>query len=94
MMSRDVRFGPPGWWAQQLVDCGNTGVTIERNLDIIKAADWIIDVGPEGGNGGGEVVAMDPPDAIIANGARSHTARFLREFLNGGSAQRRSETAR
>jgi excinuclease ABC subunit A len=70
----------------RLVDRGNTVVTIEHNLDIIKEADWIIDLGPEGGDGGGEVVAMGPPDAIIANGARSHTARFLQEFLNGGPA--------
>ncbi|HUI24510.1 MAG TPA: excinuclease ABC subunit UvrA, partial [Candidatus Kryptonia bacterium] len=69
----------------RLVDRGNTVVTIEHNLDIIKEADWIIDLGPEGGDAGGEVVAMGPPDEVIANGARSYTARFLREFLNGGS---------
>jgi excinuclease ABC subunit A len=67
----------------RLVDRGNTIVTIEHNLDIIKEADWIIDLGPEGGDGGGEVVAMGPPTEIIAHGARSHTARYLREFLNG-----------
>ncbi|HVN83870.1 MAG TPA: excinuclease ABC subunit UvrA [Candidatus Binatia bacterium] len=69
----------------RLVDRGNTVVTIEHNLDIIKEADWIIDLGPEGGDAGGDVVAMGPPDRIIANAARSHTARFLREFLNGGA---------
>ena len=57
---------------------------IEHNLDIIKEADWIIDLGPEGGAGGGEVVAMGPPQEIIANGERSHTARYLREFLTEG----------
>ena len=67
----------------RLVDRGNTIVTIEHNLDIIKEADWIIDLGPEGGDGGGEVVAMGPPTEVIANGVRSHTARYLREFLNG-----------
>ncbi len=67
----------------RLVDRGNTVVTIEHNLDIIKEADWIIDLGPEGGDGGGEVVAMGPPTEIIANGTRSHTARYLREFMNG-----------
>jgi excinuclease ABC subunit A len=67
----------------RLVDLGNTIVTIEHNLDIIKEADWIIDLGPEGGDGGGEVVAVGPPTEIIANGARSYTARYLREFLSG-----------
>jgi excinuclease ABC subunit A len=69
----------------RLVDRGNTVVTIEHNLDIIKEADWIIDLGPEGGDGGGEVVAMGSPQEIIADGRRSHTARFLREFLGEGS---------
>jgi excinuclease ABC subunit A len=64
----------------RLVDRGNSIVTIEHNLDIIKEADWIIDLGPEGGAGGGEVVAMGPPTEILA-ARRSHTARFLREFL-------------
>ncbi|MBI4515708.1 MAG: excinuclease ABC subunit UvrA [Deltaproteobacteria bacterium] len=67
----------------RLVDRGNSVVTIEHNLDIIKEADWIIDLGPEGGEAGGEVVAMGPPHEIIAKGARSHTAEFLRRFLNG-----------
>jgi excinuclease ABC subunit A len=66
----------------RLVDRGNTVVTIEHNLDIIKEADWIIDLGPEGGAAGGEVVAMGPPTDIL-RAKRSHTARFLREFLNG-----------
>ena len=70
----------------RLVDRGNTIVTIEHNLDIIKEADWIIDLGPEGGDGGGEVVAMGPPTDIIANGARSHTARYLRAFMTGTTA--------
>jgi len=68
----------------RLVDLGNTIVTIEHNLDIVKEADWMIDLGPEGGDGGGEVVAMGPPTEIAANGKRSYTARYLHEFLNGG----------
>jgi excinuclease ABC subunit A len=71
----------------RLVDRGNTIVVIEHNLDIIKEADWIIDLGPEGGDGGGEVVAMGPPTAIIANASRSHTARYLREFLHASGAE-------
>jgi len=68
----------------RLVDLGNTIVTIEHNLDIVKEADWMIDLGPEGGDGGGEVVAMGLPTEIAANGKRSYTARYLRAFLNGG----------
>ncbi len=61
----------------KLVDQGNTVVTIEHNLDIIKEADWIIDLGPEGGEGGGEVVAMGTVDQVRRN-KKSHTGRFLR----------------
>ena len=57
-------------------------VAIEHNLDIIKEAGWIIDLGPEGGAAGGEVIAMGPPTAILG-AKRSHTARFLRAFLDG-----------
>jgi excinuclease ABC subunit A len=67
----------------RLVDRGNTVLTIEHNLDIIKEADWIIDLGPEGGEAGGEVVAMGTPQEIL-DAPRSHTAQFLRRFLNGG----------
>jgi excinuclease ABC subunit A len=66
----------------RLVDRGNTVVTIEHNLDIVKEADWIIDLGPEGGAGGGEVVAIGPPTEIL-DAPRSHTAAFLRRFLDG-----------
>jgi len=61
----------------RLVDLGNTVVTIEHNLDIVKEADWIVDLGPEGGAGGGTVVACGPPAAIAA-AAGSHTGRWLR----------------
>src|SRR5205814_267966 len=64
----------------RLVDLGNTVVTIEHNLDIVKEADWIIDLGPEGGAGGGTVVACGPPAAIAA-AAGSHTGRWLRALL-------------
>jgi excinuclease ABC subunit A len=80
----------------RLVDRGNTVVTIEHNLDIIKEADWLIDLGPEGGAAGGEIVAMGPPTEIV-RAKRSHTARFLREFLDGNGQRavgirRRPET--
>ena len=58
----------------RLVDRGNTVVTIEHNLDIIKEADWIIDLGPEGGDAGGEVVAMGPPDEILGARPLAHGA--------------------
>lgn len=65
---------------QRLVDAGNTVLVIEHNLDIIKAADRIIDLGPEGGDGGGTIVAYGTPEQV-AKVKESHTARFLRELL-------------
>jgi excinuclease ABC subunit A len=65
---------------QRLVDTGNTVLVIEHNLDVIKTADWIIDMGPEGGDGGGAIVATGSPEAIAADPA-SHTGRFLAEVL-------------
>ena len=62
---------------QRLVDAGNTVLVIEHHLDVLKSADWIIDLGPEGGDAGGEVVAAGPPDVIAATPA-SHTGSFLR----------------
>jgi len=59
---------------------GNTLVVIEHNLDVIKTADWVIDLGPEGGAGGGEIVAQGPPE-VIAAAARSHTGRYLEKVL-------------
>ena len=64
----------------KLVDAGNTIIAVEHNIDVIKSADWIIDLGPEGSKGGGEVVAMGRPEAV-AKVQESHTARFLREVL-------------
>ena len=60
----------------KLVDRGNTLIVIEHNLDIIKTADYLIDVGPEGGKGGGTIVAQGSPEAVAKN-KDSHTARFL-----------------
>jgi excinuclease ABC subunit A len=64
----------------ELVDQGNSVVVIEHNLEVIKTSDWIIDMGPEGGDGGGEVVGVGTPEQIAAN-PRSHTGRFLKEVL-------------
>jgi excinuclease ABC subunit A len=64
----------------RLVDQGNTVLVIEHNLDVIKTADWLIDLGPEGGSGGGLVVAEGPPE-VVARVEGSHTGRFLRDLL-------------
>ncbi len=63
-----------------LVEQGNSVVVIEHNLEVIKTADWIIDLGPEGGDGGGRIVAQGPPEAILREPA-SHTGRFLKQAL-------------
>ena len=65
---------------QRLVDTGNTIIVIEHNLDLIKTADYIIDLGPEGGDGGGEVVAVGSPEQIVKND-RSYTGKFLKKYL-------------
>ena len=75
----------------RLVGAGNTVVVIEHNLDIIAEADWVIDLGPEGGDAGGRVVAQGAPEAITAHAARSHTARILADFLRERSVK--NETA-
>ncbi len=64
-------------------DQGNTVVVIEHNLDVIKTADWIIDLGPEGGDKGGEIIAVGTPEEVAVN-ERSHTGRFLRPLLERG----------
>ncbi|MEA3134217.1 MAG: excinuclease subunit, partial [Gammaproteobacteria bacterium] len=66
---------------QRLVGAGNSVVVIEHNLDIMAEADWIVDLGPEGGTGGGRIVAQGTPDAIVRKPNKSHTALILREFL-------------
>ena len=65
---------------QSLVDKGNTVIVIEHNLDVIKSADWIVDLGPEGGSGGGTIVAEGTPESVAAADA-SHTGRFLQPLL-------------
>ena len=70
----------------ELVDQGNTMVVIEHNLDVVKTADWLLDFGPEGGDGGGEIVAVGTPEAVAAN-ADSWTGRYLDEVLKRGAAQ-------
>lgn len=65
---------------QGLVDKGNTVITIEHNLDVVKSADWVIDMGPEGGSGGGEIIAVGTPEQVAAV-AESYTGRFLAPLL-------------
>jgi excinuclease ABC subunit A len=73
----------------ELVESGNTVVVIEHNLEVIKTADWIIDLGPEGGDGGGEIVAAGTPEAIVRE-PKSYTGAFLKPVLaRGGSGKRR-----
>ena len=64
----------------RLRDGGNTVVIIEHNLDVIKTADWIVDLGPEGGSGGGQIIATGTPEAVAKN-QKSHTGRFLSALL-------------
>ena len=66
---------------QRLVDTGNTIIVIEHNLDLIKTCDHIIDLGPEGGDNGGEVVAVGTPEQICKN-ERSYTGKFLKKYIN------------
>lgn len=70
-----------------LVDRGNTVVIIEHNLDVIKTADWLIDMGPEGGTGGGRVVAVGPPEKV-AQTPESHTGKFLAEIFEKATLTR------
>ena len=65
----------------RLVDAGNTVVVIEHNLDIMAEADWLIDLGPEGGDGGGRIVTQGSPEYVLGEKVHSHTARVLKEFL-------------
>ena len=75
----------------QLVDHGNTVLVIEHNLDVIKTADWLIDMGPEGGTGGGHVVAIGTPEQVAA-AAQSHTGRYLLPLLGKSAAVQVAES--
>jgi excinuclease ABC subunit A len=66
---------------RRLIDAGGSIIVIEHNLDVIKTADWVIDLGPEGGERGGQVVAVGPPEAIAKNSA-SHTGKWLARILS------------
>ena len=71
----------------RLVDQGNTVLVIEHNLDVIKTADWLIDMGPEGGDGGGEIVAQGTPEDVVKV-ARSYTGQFLKPVMARKEARR------
>jgi len=77
----------------RLVDKGNSVVVIEHHLDVIKTADWVIDLGPEGGDAGGNVVAAGPPETV-ARVAESHTGRYLARLLGDGTPRRPRAVAR
>jgi excinuclease ABC subunit A len=74
---------------QRLVDAGNTVIVIEHNLDVIKTADWIIDLGPEGGARGGQIVAQGTPEQVAAVRG-SYTGRFLAELVEPAKPKRSS----
>ena len=72
----------------ELVESGNTVVVIEHNLEVIKTADWIIDLGPEGGDGGGEIVAAGTPEDVVRE-KRSYTGQYLKPVLARGAASQK-----
>ena len=73
----------------RLVDAGNTVIVIEHNLDVIKTADWVVDLGPEGGDGGGRVIAQGTPEEV-AHAPESFTGEFLRPLLASVSPRRKA----
>jgi excinuclease ABC subunit A len=77
---------------QELVDQGNTVVVIEHNLEVIKTADWIVDLGPEGGDGGGEIVATGTPEDVAKN-PRSYTGQYLKPLLKSAPPSKRLKAA-
>ncbi|MCA8902247.1 MAG: excinuclease ABC subunit A, partial [Hyphomonas sp.] len=78
-----------------LVDAGNTVLVIEHNLDVVKTADWVLDIGPEGGDGGGQLIAAGTPEDIIRE-KKSWTGKFLAETFRRQDARRaaRNKTSR
>ncbi|MEI7521613.1 MAG: excinuclease ABC subunit UvrA, partial [Thermoleophilia bacterium] len=78
---------------QRLVDSGNTVLVIEHNLDVIRAADWIVDLGPEGGDAGGQIIAAGTPEQVAAV-AKSHTGEFLKGVLVPKTPPKRRRTAK
>jgi excinuclease ABC subunit A len=79
----------------ELVDQGNTVIVIEHNLEVIKTADWIVDLGPEGGDAGGHVVAVGTPEEIAAN-PQSYTGQYLKQVFDrrrGGARPKRAAAA-
>ena len=76
----------------RLAEAGSTLVVIEHNLDVVKCADWIIDLGPEGGDGGGRVVATGPPKRVAATRG-SHTGRYLKPLLSQAKSRRQRAPA-
>ncbi len=68
----------------RIVDRGNTVIIIEHNLDVVKMADWIIDMGPEGGRNGGEIVAVGTPEQLVEQG-KGYTAQYLKQWLDAES---------
>jgi excinuclease ABC subunit A len=75
-----------------LVETGNTVLVIEHNLEVIKTADWVIDLGPEGGDAGGHIVATGTPEEIAA-GAQSYTGQYLRPYLTRRAPPQRRRRA-
>ena len=74
----------------RLVDNGNTVTVIEHNLDVIKSADWIIDLGPEGGAGGGQIIATGTPEKV-AKSKDSYTAKYLKQIMERDIAREKAE---
>jgi excinuclease ABC subunit A len=69
----------------RLVEAGNTVVVIEHNLDVIAEADWLLDLGPEGGTGGGKLVVQGTPEHVMDHRQHSHTGQVLHEFMHPSS---------
>ena len=75
---------------RKLLDAGHSIIVIEHNLDVIRAADWLIDLGPEGGDGGGEIVEVGTPEEIAA-AKGSYTGRFLADLVEPAKSRRRGK---